>query len=124
MQRLRAQRFNTKLLLVSDFLLKKCRGKGITFDGVSNAKVKVSAACDFPRLSFSPRPQFNLLSTCFDLLPMPFEPENVVDLRSLQYVGTVNANLICCICQVPFIDPVVLPCGYVPIARLLTLWNS
>ncbi|ORY96566.1 hypothetical protein BCR43DRAFT_458274 [Syncephalastrum racemosum] len=43
---------------------------------------------------------------------MPNEQENVVDLRSLQYVGTVNANLICCICQVPFIDPVVLPCGH------------
>ncbi|KAI8150180.1 hypothetical protein BJV82DRAFT_586172 [Fennellomyces sp. T-0311] len=35
-----------------------------------------------------------------------------VDLRSLNFVETINANLICCICQAPFVEPVVLPCGH------------
>ncbi|KAF7728920.1 hypothetical protein EC973_005315 [Apophysomyces ossiformis] len=38
--------------------------------------------------------------------------EEDFDLRSLNYVDIINANLICCICQTPFIDPVVSPCGH------------
>ncbi|KAI9270468.1 hypothetical protein BDA99DRAFT_501856 [Phascolomyces articulosus] len=38
--------------------------------------------------------------------------ETNVDLRSLNFVETINSNLICCICQSPFVDPVVLPCGH------------
>ncbi|KAG9305858.1 hypothetical protein G9A89_006269 [Geosiphon pyriformis] len=35
------------------------------------------------------------------------------DLNSLKYVENVNSNLICCICQTPFVDPVVLDtCGH------------
>ena len=37
--------------------------------------------------------------------------DDQVDLRALNYTETINANLICCICQAPFIDPVVLVCG-------------
>ncbi|CAG8630028.1 18341_t:CDS:2 [Acaulospora morrowiae] len=34
------------------------------------------------------------------------------DLHSVLYVGTVNSNLICCICQTPFVEPVVVEtCG-------------
>ncbi|KAI8366079.1 uncharacterized protein BYT42DRAFT_540711 [Radiomyces spectabilis] len=35
-----------------------------------------------------------------------------VDLRNLTYTDNINANLICCICQSPFIDPVISPCGH------------
>ncbi|KAI7885810.1 hypothetical protein K492DRAFT_228836 [Lichtheimia hyalospora FSU 10163] len=38
--------------------------------------------------------------------------DDEVDLRALNYTETINANLICCICQAPFIDPVVLVCGH------------
>ncbi|CAG8583409.1 4959_t:CDS:2 [Cetraspora pellucida] len=35
-----------------------------------------------------------------------------LDLRSLIYVEAINSNLICCICQAPFVDPVVIEsCG-------------
>lgn len=37
---------------------------------------------------------------------------SIVDLRAIKYVERVNENLICCICQTPFIDPVTTPCGY------------
>lgn len=37
---------------------------------------------------------------------------SIVDLRAVKYVEKVNENLICCICQTPFIDPVTTPCGY------------
>ncbi|KAL7318161.1 hypothetical protein PS15m_004419 [Mucor circinelloides] len=35
-----------------------------------------------------------------------------VDLRTLRFVDTINDNLICCICQNPFIDPVISRCGH------------
>ncbi|KAI9317112.1 hypothetical protein BX666DRAFT_145806 [Dichotomocladium elegans] len=38
--------------------------------------------------------------------------EDEVDLRTLNYTESINANLICCICQAPFVDPVVLTCGH------------
>ncbi|KAI8340089.1 hypothetical protein BC941DRAFT_419350 [Chlamydoabsidia padenii] len=38
--------------------------------------------------------------------------DGILDLKSLNYVDNVNSNLICCICQYPFIDPVVSPCGH------------
>ncbi|CAG8498056.1 2060_t:CDS:2 [Dentiscutata erythropus] len=39
-------------------------------------------------------------------------PTHALDLRSLIYVEAVNSNLICYICQTPFIDPVVIEsCG-------------
>ncbi|KAI7863323.1 hypothetical protein BDF14DRAFT_1697824, partial [Spinellus fusiger] len=34
------------------------------------------------------------------------------DFHALVYVDTPNANLICCICQTPFVDPVISPCGH------------
>ncbi|KAI9007567.1 hypothetical protein CLU79DRAFT_778137 [Phycomyces nitens] len=37
--------------------------------------------------------------------------DNSLDLRSLNY-SEPNPNLICCICQTPFIDPVISPCGH------------
>ncbi|CAO3665549.1 unnamed protein product [Rhizopus microsporus] len=37
---------------------------------------------------------------------------SIVDLRAVKYVEKVNENLICCICQTPFIDPVTTPCGH------------
>ncbi|KAL0085236.1 hypothetical protein J3Q64DRAFT_1746171 [Phycomyces blakesleeanus] len=37
--------------------------------------------------------------------------ESNVDLRSLNY-SEPNPNLICCVCQTPFIDPVISPCGH------------
>ncbi|KAI8068179.1 uncharacterized protein B0P05DRAFT_552165 [Gilbertella persicaria] len=35
-----------------------------------------------------------------------------IDLRTLCYVDHVNDNLICCICQQPFIEPVISTCGH------------
>ncbi|KAI8646651.1 hypothetical protein BD408DRAFT_410036 [Parasitella parasitica] len=35
-----------------------------------------------------------------------------VDLRTIRFVNTINDNLICCICQNPFIDPVISRCGH------------
>ncbi|KAI9478632.1 MAG: hypothetical protein EXX96DRAFT_483040 [Benjaminiella poitrasii] len=35
-----------------------------------------------------------------------------IDLRTIHFVNKVNDNLICCICQNPFIDPVISRCGH------------
>ncbi|ORX47484.1 hypothetical protein DM01DRAFT_1310390 [Hesseltinella vesiculosa] len=35
-----------------------------------------------------------------------------LDLHSVTYVDNVNSNLVCCICQYPFVDPVVTSCGH------------
>ncbi|CAG8499185.1 17974_t:CDS:2 [Funneliformis caledonium] len=36
-----------------------------------------------------------------------------MDLNSIAYVESVNSNLICCICQTPFVEPVVIDsCGH------------
>ncbi|RIA98559.1 hypothetical protein C1645_795773 [Glomus cerebriforme] len=36
-----------------------------------------------------------------------------MDLNSVVYVESVNSNLICCVCQTPFVDPVVIEsCGH------------
>lgn len=35
-----------------------------------------------------------------------------VDLRTLRFVDAINDNLICCICQTPFIEPVISHCGH------------
>ncbi|RUS22583.1 hypothetical protein BC937DRAFT_88370, partial [Endogone sp. FLAS-F59071] len=40
------------------------------------------------------------------------EDDSLFDLRSYSYLDQVNANLICCICQTPFVDPVVSSCGH------------
>ncbi|KAG1206028.1 hypothetical protein G6F35_011334 [Rhizopus arrhizus] len=34
------------------------------------------------------------------------------DIRAIKYVDKVNDNLLCCICQTPFIDPVTTHCGH------------
>ncbi|KAI7900793.1 uncharacterized protein BX663DRAFT_516548 [Cokeromyces recurvatus] len=36
-----------------------------------------------------------------------------VDLRAVRFVDKVNDNLICCICQNPFIEPVISCCGHI-----------
>lgn len=53
----------------------------------------------------------NLLYPLLVLSLMTSNNDDEVDLRALNYTETINANLICCICQAPFIDPVVLVCG-------------
>ncbi|KAI8088699.1 uncharacterized protein BX664DRAFT_295992 [Halteromyces radiatus] len=35
-----------------------------------------------------------------------------IDLKSVTYVDNVNSNLVCCICQYPFVNPLVSPCGH------------
>ncbi|KAI8380395.1 hypothetical protein BD560DRAFT_388136 [Blakeslea trispora] len=35
-----------------------------------------------------------------------------IDLRTIRFVDSVNDNLICCICQTPFIEPVISTCGH------------
>lgn len=40
------------------------------------------------------------------------QPKSVVELRALEYVSEYDSNLMCPICHVPFIDPVVLDCDH------------
>ncbi|KAI8063527.1 hypothetical protein BC940DRAFT_307428 [Gongronella butleri] len=40
------------------------------------------------------------------------DDDGTLDLRSLSYVDNVNSNLVCCICQFPFVDPVFALCGH------------
>ncbi|KAG2236319.1 hypothetical protein INT48_001383 [Thamnidium elegans] len=35
-----------------------------------------------------------------------------LDLRLIRFVDTTNDNLICCICQAPYIEPVITHCGH------------
>ncbi|OBZ84188.1 TNF receptor-associated factor 5 [Choanephora cucurbitarum] len=35
-----------------------------------------------------------------------------IDLRTVRFVDSTNDNLICCICQTPFIEPVISTCGH------------
>ncbi|KAI8997458.1 hypothetical protein BDB01DRAFT_771213 [Pilobolus umbonatus] len=37
---------------------------------------------------------------------------DIIDLRTLKYVDKINENLLCCICQTPFIDPIITNCGH------------
>ncbi|KAI1400405.1 hypothetical protein F4819DRAFT_368868 [Hypoxylon fuscum] len=40
-------------------------------------------------------------------------PGNTLDLRALEYEGAVDENLICPICRVPFVSPVITACDHV-----------
>ncbi|KAJ1982778.1 hypothetical protein H4R35_000137 [Dimargaris xerosporica] len=50
----------------------------------------------------------------------PHDEADPIPLSSLDYVGTVNANLVCCICQAPFVDPALLPCGHIYCSACVT----
>ncbi|KAI8583007.1 hypothetical protein K450DRAFT_225891 [Umbelopsis ramanniana AG] len=41
------------------------------------------------------------------------DPMAEVDLHNLTFTETVNANLICCICHAPFVEPMASPCGHI-----------
>jgi hypothetical protein len=65
------------------------------------------------RRSLSPSDRIRIDSPDQDILPISDdEEEGKVDLRALDYVSEYDSHLMCPICHVPFVDPVVLDCDH------------
>lgn len=45
-------------------------------------------------------------------IEQPIQSRSTIDLRALEYVAEYDTNLMCPICHVPFIDPIVLDCDH------------
>lgn len=67
-----------------------------------------------PRLSLSPpaRIRRTISSSNLQRIAYPTESSRSVDLRNLEYVSEYDSHLMCPICHVPFINPIVLECDH------------
>jgi hypothetical protein len=56
--------------------------------------------------------------------PPPEKPKSKLDLRALDYVADYDSHLMCPICHVPFLDPVVLECDHTFCQACLTEYRD
>src|SRR5256885_12068627 len=74
-----------------------------------NSTVPRTVQNNFPRGSTPPSSRFSLSPHS----PHRVRSTEIVDLRSLEYVSAVNENLVCPICHVALVDPIITSCEHI-----------